>query len=50
VSPHSGLSSYGALGNVGLTASIYELALPVHGETDTAARLARFADRYPDQP
>ena len=40
-----------ALGNVGLPDSIYQLALvlAVHGETDTAARLAGFADGYGDQ-
>jgi tetratricopeptide (TPR) repeat protein len=40
-----------ALGNVDLLFSIYPLALvlAVHGETDTAARLAGFADRYADQ-
>ncbi len=40
-----------ALGNVGLPASIYLLAivLAAHGETDTAARLAGFADGYADQ-
>ena len=40
-----------ALGNVGLQGSIDELALvlAVHGETDTAARLAGFADGYVDQ-
>jgi predicted ATPase/class 3 adenylate cyclase len=40
-----------ALGNVGLPGSIYQLALvlAVHGETDTAARLAGFADGYADQ-
>ena len=40
-----------ALGNVGLAGSIYQLALvlAVHGETDTAARLAGFAAGYADQ-
>ena len=40
-----------ALGNVGLQGSIDDLALvlAVHGETDTAARLAGFADGYVDQ-
>jgi hypothetical protein len=40
-----------ALGNVDLLFSIYPLALvlAVHGETDTAARLAGFVDRYADQ-
>ena len=40
-----------ALGNVGLPGSIDQLALvlAVHGETDTAARLAGFADGYADQ-
>ena len=40
-----------ALGNVDLPGSIYQLALvlAVHGETDTAARLAGFADGYADQ-
>jgi predicted ATPase len=40
-----------ALGNMGLPASIYELALvlALHGETCTAARLAGFADGYADQ-
>jgi hypothetical protein len=39
-----------ALGNVGLPNSIYQLALVLaaHGETDTAARLAGFADGYAD--
>jgi predicted ATPase/class 3 adenylate cyclase len=40
-----------ALSNEGLPASIYQLAivLAVRGETDTAARLAGFADHYEDQ-
>ena len=40
-----------ALGNAGLPGSIDQLALvlAVHGETDTAARLAGFADGYADQ-
>ena len=40
-----------ALGNVGLAGSIYQLALvlAVHGETDTAARLAGFAAGYANQ-
>jgi tetratricopeptide (TPR) repeat protein len=40
-----------ALGNVGLQGSIDVLALvlAVRGETDTAARLGGFADRYVDQ-
>jgi tetratricopeptide (TPR) repeat protein len=40
-----------ALGNVGLQGSIDQLALvlAMHGETDTAARLAGFADGYVDQ-
>jgi hypothetical protein len=40
-----------ALGNAGLQGSIDQLALvlAVHGETDTAARLAGFADGYADQ-
>jgi ATP/maltotriose-dependent transcriptional regulator MalT len=40
-----------ALGNADLPGSIYQLALvlAVHGETDTAARLAGFADGYADQ-
>ena len=40
-----------ALGNVDLPGSIDQLALvlAVHGETDTAARLAGFADGYADQ-
>jgi predicted ATPase/class 3 adenylate cyclase len=40
-----------AFGNVGLQGSIYQLALvrAVRGETDTAARLAGFADTYADQ-
>jgi predicted ATPase/DNA-binding winged helix-turn-helix (wHTH) protein len=40
-----------ALGNVDLHRAIDQLALvlAVHGETDTAARLAGFADRYADQ-
>ena len=39
-----------AFGNVGLLCSIYQLALvlAVHGETDTAARLAGFADGHAD--
>ncbi len=39
-----------ALGNVGLSGSIYQLALvlAVHGEVGIAARLAGFADGYPD--
>jgi hypothetical protein len=37
-----------ALGNAGLPSPIYQLALvlALHGETDTAARLAGFADAY----
>jgi predicted ATPase/DNA-binding winged helix-turn-helix (wHTH) protein len=40
-----------ALGNVGLSHSIYQIALvlAVHGETDTAARLTGFADAYADR-
>jgi ATP/maltotriose-dependent transcriptional regulator MalT len=40
-----------ALSNEGLPASIYQLAvvLAVRGETDTAARLAGFVDRYVEQ-
>jgi predicted ATPase len=40
-----------ALGNVALPNSLYQLALvlAVHGDSDTAARLAGFADGYPDQ-
>jgi tetratricopeptide (TPR) repeat protein len=40
-----------ALGNVGLPGSIDQLALvlAVHGATDTAARLAGFADAYAQQ-
>jgi hypothetical protein len=40
-----------ALGNAGLPGSIDQLALvlAVHGEIDTAARLAGFADSYADQ-
>ncbi len=40
-----------ALGNVALPNSIYQLALvlAVRGETDTAARLAGFADGYADE-
>jgi predicted ATPase/class 3 adenylate cyclase len=40
-----------ALGNAGLPGSFYELALvlAVRGETNTAARLAGFADRYAAQ-
>jgi tetratricopeptide (TPR) repeat protein len=39
-----------ALGNVGLSGSIYQLAFvhAGHGEAGTAARLAGFADSYPD--
>ena len=40
-----------ALGNVGLSHSIYQIALvlAVYGETDTAARLTGFADAYADR-
>jgi tetratricopeptide (TPR) repeat protein len=40
-----------ALGNLGFAGSIDQLALvlAVHGKTDTAARLAGFADAYADQ-
>jgi len=40
-----------ALGNAGLSHSIYQIALvlAVHGQTDSAARLAGFADAYADQ-
>ena len=47
----SALALSRALGNLGLPGSIYQLALilAVQGKTDTAARLAGFADGYADQ-